>query len=173
MVLVNGCLTQEISIQIGLKQGDPRAPFLFLLVEEGLNEVFSRVMDLNHFSSFRVGSPSLVISHLQYVDDIVTLTENSVENIWSIKDILLSFELTSSLRVKFSKSNLIGISLDSSFLDSIGEYFHYQIESFIFMFLGFWWGITPNVKSTWKPLMSLISRWLDLWAHRYVSQGRM
>lgn len=115
MVLVNGFLTQEISIQIGLKQGDPRAPFLFLLVEEGLNEVFSRVMDLNHFSSFRVGSPSLVISHLQHVDDIVTLTENSVENIWSIKDILLSFELTSSLRAKFSKSNLIGISFDSSF----------------------------------------------------------
>jgi len=34
-VLVNGSPTEEINIQRGLKQGDPLAPFLFLLVVEG------------------------------------------------------------------------------------------------------------------------------------------
>lgn len=35
-MLVNGSPTEEITIQRGLKQGDPLAPFLFLLVVERL-----------------------------------------------------------------------------------------------------------------------------------------
>lgn len=45
MVLVNGSSAQEISIQMGLKKGDPMDPFLFLLVVEGLSGLFSRVVD--------------------------------------------------------------------------------------------------------------------------------
>jgi len=33
-ILVNGSPTEEISIQRGLKQGGPLAPFLFLMVAE-------------------------------------------------------------------------------------------------------------------------------------------
>jgi len=36
-VLVNGCPTEEVNIRRGLKQGDPLALFLFLLVVEGLS----------------------------------------------------------------------------------------------------------------------------------------
>ncbi|MCI14026.1 RNA-directed DNA polymerase (Reverse transcriptase) [Trifolium medium] len=38
-ILVNGSATEEINIQRGLKQGDPLAPFLFLLVAEGLGGI--------------------------------------------------------------------------------------------------------------------------------------
>ncbi|GAU47706.1 hypothetical protein TSUD_177110 [Trifolium subterraneum] len=42
LVLVNGCPTEEVSISRGLKQGDPLAPFLFLLVAEGLTALSKR-----------------------------------------------------------------------------------------------------------------------------------
>lgn len=35
-ILVNGSPTEEINIQMGLKQGDHLAPFLFLVVAEVL-----------------------------------------------------------------------------------------------------------------------------------------
>jgi hypothetical protein len=39
-ILVNGCPTEEISIQRGLKQEDPLALFLFLIVVEGLGGAY-------------------------------------------------------------------------------------------------------------------------------------
>lgn len=41
-VLVNGYPVQENNIQRGLKQDNPLAPFLFLLVMEGLSGLFIR-----------------------------------------------------------------------------------------------------------------------------------
>lgn len=68
-VLVNGYSIQEISIQRGLKQGDPLAPFLFLLVAEGLSGIFYRVVDQQIFLGLHVRSSNLVVFHLEYADD--------------------------------------------------------------------------------------------------------
>jgi hypothetical protein len=54
-ILVNGSPTREIDIHRGLKQGDPLAPFLFLLVAEGLGGALRRAVELNLFKGFTVG----------------------------------------------------------------------------------------------------------------------
>lgn len=56
-VLVNSCPTQELSIQRGLKQGGPLAPFHFLLVAKGLSRLFSRVVDQCVFSGLHRDPP--------------------------------------------------------------------------------------------------------------------
>jgi len=45
LILVNGSPTEEISIQKGLKQGDPLASFLFLLVAEGFSGLMTNVVN--------------------------------------------------------------------------------------------------------------------------------
>jgi hypothetical protein len=68
-VLVNGSPTVEIDIQRGLKQGDPLAHFLFLLVAEGFSGVMRNAVSRNLFKGLKINNDGIEISHLQYTDD--------------------------------------------------------------------------------------------------------
>jgi hypothetical protein len=100
-ILVKGSPTEEINIQRGLKQEDPLATFLFLLVVEGLSGAIRSADERNMFTGFKVGNTGLSVSHLQYADDTLFIGEVSLENLWSVKAILRSFELASGLKVNF------------------------------------------------------------------------
>jgi hypothetical protein len=107
-VLVNGSPSEQINIQRGLKQGDPLAPFLFLLVAEGLGGLMKKAVGLNRFRGFQVGNRGLVVSHLQYANDTLCIGEASIGNLWALKSILRAFEMVSGLKVNFWKSSLMG-----------------------------------------------------------------
>ncbi|MCI46578.1 putative non-LTR retroelement reverse transcriptase, partial [Trifolium medium] len=68
-VLVNGSPTEEINIRRGLKQGNPLAPFLFLIVAEGLGALMRMAVERGRFKPFKVGSGGMLVSILQYADD--------------------------------------------------------------------------------------------------------
>lgn len=87
--------------QRGLKQGDLLAPFLFLLVVEGLGGLIQNAISLGHFRGFRINSTDVVISHLQYVDDTTLGGEACDQNLWAMKAILRCFELVSGLKINF------------------------------------------------------------------------
>ncbi|GJV22664.1 RNA-directed DNA polymerase, eukaryota [Tanacetum coccineum] len=53
-VLVNGSPSNEFLFHGGLKQGDPLAPYLFILVMESLHLSFSRVVDAGMFKGIRL-----------------------------------------------------------------------------------------------------------------------
>jgi len=44
-VLINGSPTSEFYLMRGLRQGDPLAPFLFLIVAEGLTGVVRKAVE--------------------------------------------------------------------------------------------------------------------------------
>jgi len=64
-ILVNGSPSKEINIQRNLKQGDPLAPFLFLIVAEGFSGLMRNAVRRRLFEGFRFREDGLVISHLQ------------------------------------------------------------------------------------------------------------
>nr|GEZ79733.1 hypothetical protein [Tanacetum cinerariifolium] len=66
----NGSPTVEFQFHRGLKQGDPLAPFLFILVMESLHLSFCRAVEAVIFTGIKIDS-SLILSHLFYADDAV------------------------------------------------------------------------------------------------------
>jgi hypothetical protein len=170
-VFVNGSPSEEINIQRGLKQGDPLAPFLFLLEAEGLRGIMKNAVELNRFKGFQVGNGGMVVSHLQYADDTLCIGEASVENLWSLKAILRGFEMTSGLKINFWKSSLMGVNVSHDFLKMASVFLNCRLSSLPFRYLGLPVGASPRRASTWEPLLVSLRKRLGAWGNKYVSLG--
>ncbi|GKF36762.1 RNA-directed DNA polymerase, eukaryota, reverse transcriptase zinc-binding domain protein, partial [Tanacetum coccineum] len=70
-VLVNGSPTIEFQLERGLRQGDPLAPFLFILAMEGFHIAMEDAIEANKFSGINIGD--ICLSHLIYADDVIVL----------------------------------------------------------------------------------------------------
>lgn len=112
-VLVTQSPIEEFSIGRGLKQGDPLALFLFLIVSEGLIGLVRLIIQKEIYVEFKVND-ILKFDILQYADHTILLGE-SWENLWCMKTILKSFEMVSELKVNFYKSKFYGINLEECF----------------------------------------------------------
>ncbi|MCH79323.1 LINE-1 reverse transcriptase like [Trifolium medium] len=170
-VLVNGCPTEEINIKRGLKQGDPLAPHLFLLVAEGLGALMRKAVEIERFKPFYVGRDGLPVSILQYADDALCIGEASVENLWTLKAVLRGFELASGLKVNFWKSNIIGVNVSNDFLEMAATFLNCRIGNTPFKYLGLPVGANPRLMSTWKPMIDVIRGRVGSWGNKYLSFG--
>nr|GEV88236.1 RNA-directed DNA polymerase, eukaryota [Tanacetum cinerariifolium] len=109
-ILINGSPSSECPIFSGLKQGDPLAPFLFILVMESLHLSVTRAVNDGIFKGLRItGSSSL--SHLFYVDDAVFIGEWSIKNLDNLLKILNFFHLASGLCINVNKSHVLGVGV--------------------------------------------------------------
>jgi exonuclease III len=170
-ILVNGSPTREIDIQRGLKQGDPLAPFLFLLVAEGLGGVIRKAVELELFKGFLVGNDGITVSHLQYADDTLCIGEASVQNLWTLKAILRGFEMASGLKVNFWKSCLLGINVSEEFLAMGCSFLNCKRGVVPFKYLGLPVGANPRRLATWELLLEQIRRRLNSWGNKFISFG--
>nr|GEW11558.1 RNA-directed DNA polymerase, eukaryota [Tanacetum cinerariifolium] len=110
-----GSPTAEFQFHRGLKQGDPLAPYLFILIMESLHLSFSRVIEAGFFTGFKLDS-STTLSHLLYADDAVFIGKWSCDNLRSIMHTLRCFSLLSRLSINLKKSQLLGVGISASFV---------------------------------------------------------
>ncbi|GJY11692.1 RNA-directed DNA polymerase, eukaryota [Tanacetum coccineum] len=112
-ILVNGSPTTEFQFHRGLKQGDPLAPYLFILVMESLHLSFSRVIEAGLFTGIQIDS-SVTLSHLFYADDAIFIGKWNSDNLKCITHMLRWFSLLSGLSINLKKSQLLGVGMSDN-----------------------------------------------------------
>ncbi|XP_020239906.1 uncharacterized protein LOC109818791, partial [Cajanus cajan] len=170
-VLVNGSPSSEFGVGRGLRQGDPLAPFLYLIAAEGLSSLMSKAVQECVFTSYMVGGDAMPVSHLQYADDTILVGDATMSNGWAIKAILQLFELIAGLKVNFFKSQLLGVNVDQVWLQSLAQFLNCKVGSFPCSYLGLPLGANPARLTTWQPVVRKVEKKLSKWKSKLLSFG--
>ncbi|XP_057419061.1 uncharacterized protein LOC130713301 [Lotus japonicus] len=148
------------------------APFLFLIVAEGLNRLFFQAVNSGKFTGFKFGTESaLEIPLLQFADDTVFLGEATMRNIATIKCVLRCFELASGLKVNFHKSKLASVAVEAGVLSRFATVLNYKLMSIPFIYLGIPMGGKPRGAQLWDSVINKFRSKLSKWKQRMVSFG--
>lgn len=92
-----------------------------------------------------------------------------IDDFWSIKAILLDFELSSGLQTNFAKRKYIRINQCGSCYFGLNWWFLYYIASdFSLQVWRDTFGVNLYFESMWEPLVDMISRCLNLSRHQYI-----
>ena len=168
-ILVNGSPTKEFCPKKGLRQGDPMAPFLFLIVAEGLAGMVRQAVKKKLYYGVHVGSKAINVGLLQFADDTLFMCEAKIQNAWVIKSILRSFELASGLRVNFFKTKIGGVGLEATLLKQFSNILNCKHMKIPFMYLGMPIGGNPRKSQFWQPVINKVRNRLSSWKGKLIS----
>ncbi|GKB60561.1 RNA-directed DNA polymerase, eukaryota [Tanacetum coccineum] len=169
-VLVNGSPSDEFSFYRGLKQGDPLAPYLFILVMESLHLSFNRVVDAGLFKGIRL-SNLLSLSHLFYADDALIIGEWSNDNLRSIINVLKCFHLASGLQINFHKSQILGVGVPRVVVETAASSIGCSIMNDQFQYLGIMVGENMSRHRAWADVIVKLRSRLSKWKSKTLSIG--
>nr|GEV10331.1 RNA-directed DNA polymerase, eukaryota, reverse transcriptase zinc-binding domain protein [Tanacetum cinerariifolium] len=169
-ILVNGSPTSEFQFYRGLKEGDPLAPYLFILVMESLHLSFSRVIEAGIFTGIKIDSVT-TLSHLFYADDAIFIGEWSQENLNGIMNMLCCFSLMSGLSINLKKSQLLGVGVPNSSVQDATISIGCSVLSTPFKFLGVLVGGNMSLIKSWDDTVNKLKMRLSNWKLKTLSIG--
>nr|GFC03911.1 RNA-directed DNA polymerase, eukaryota [Tanacetum cinerariifolium] len=169
-ILVNGSLTAEFQFHRGLKQGDPLAPFLFILVMESLHLSFSRAVEAGIFTGIKIDS-SLTLSHLFYADDAVFIGEWSNSNLIGIMNILRCFSFLSGMSINIHKSHLLGIGVSDVSVSEAANRIGCSVIKASLWYLVIMVGGNMSLVKEWDESIAKLKKKLSKWKLKTLSVG--
>lgn len=162
-MLINGSPTKEFVIGKGLRQGDPLAPFLFLIVAESLHILMEEAVKKRLFEGIKVGKNEVLISHLQYADDVVFFGKWSLGNLKNLLKILSCFQLLSGLKINVGKSKIFGLGVREEEVQAWARCVGCGWGVLPFTYLGLPVGASMRRLDHWKPAIEKVKKRLASW----------
>jgi hypothetical protein len=130
----------------------------------------NKAVEDGEFVGYGVGrDEDLILSHLQFADDTIIIGKRSGSNIFATKEILQIFELIFGLKVNLNKSKLVGINVESSWLEDAEDALNCNLGGLPFRYLGLPIGADPKKLKTWDPVNNFVRQRISSWKNRYLS----
>ncbi|KAJ9539578.1 hypothetical protein OSB04_026084 [Centaurea solstitialis] len=170
-ILLNGSPTKEFRMGKGLRQGDPMAPFLFLIVAENLNLLMEEAVDKGLYHGIKVGNEEVIISHLQFADDAIFFGEWSLVNLKNLLKILECFRLLSGMKINMRKSKLYGVNTCEGAVEAWARGAGCLGGELPFTYLGIPVGASMRKLESWKSVIEKLKGKLSSWKAKLISFG--
>nr|GEV40154.1 RNA-directed DNA polymerase, eukaryota [Tanacetum cinerariifolium] len=169
-ILINGSPSSEFPIFSGLKQGDPLAPFLFILVMQSLHLSVTRAINDGIFKGLRITSSSS-LSHLFYADDAIFIGEWSIKNLDNLLKILNCFHLALGLCINVNKSHILAVGVPLDIVCQGALRIGCEVMQTPFKYLGVMVGDHMSRYSAWSNTIQKVYGPLTRWKVKTLSIG--
>lgn len=83
-MLVNGEPSRKIIPKVGLRQGDPLSPYIFILCIESPSRHLELQQEKGSIKGLKICQRAPEISHLLFADDALFFLKGTLENCWNI-----------------------------------------------------------------------------------------
>ena len=159
---INGSPTGFFLLLQVFAKGIPSPP-LFVNIGEALSRMLHAGVNAKLFEGFRPANENLIVSHLQFADDMLLFCNADEDQLRNVKAILLCFEVVSGLRVNFLNSELIGIKVNEDQLNRMANIFGCKASGFPSTCLGLplCGGTTTNFL--WSPVLERMENKISLY----------
>ncbi|XP_026428456.1 uncharacterized protein LOC113324354 [Papaver somniferum] len=105
-ILLNDAPRKVYYPQIGLRQGDPLYPYLFILCMEGLSRGLIQAENVNLIHGFKANKHCHSISHLFFDDDCLIFIKARTKDVRNLATLINQSSKFSGQAVNFEKSAL-------------------------------------------------------------------
>jgi hypothetical protein len=172
VVLLNGEATYFFRSGRGLRQGCPLSPLLFILVMEGLSLLLKESKGEGKLAGIKV-SRMIKILHLFFVDDVLIMTNATLQEWLEIDRLIKLFCKASGLQVNDSKTTVLYEGLSEVDLTPFKSFLPYTFTDLAigFKYLGYYLKTGVYKVDDWSWLLAKMEKKIGLWCNRWLSLG--
>ncbi|XP_060212175.1 uncharacterized protein LOC132639770 [Lycium barbarum] len=159
--------------QRGIRQGDPIAPFLYILAMEGLSKMLQTASHLQWIVPFKIGrnpGPQIDVSHLLYADDTLIFCGAERSQVTKLNRTLFIFEAISGLHMNMLKSTIYPVN-EVPNMEELADIMGCKIGSFPSTYLGLPLGAKYKSTEIWTGIIEKFEKKLATWQMQYLSFG--
>ncbi|KAA3482036.1 RNA-directed DNA polymerase (Reverse transcriptase) [Gossypium australe] len=169
-VLWNGVPTQKFKPKLGLRQGCPLSPYLFILCMEWLGLFIHSKIEAGTWEPTRLSRSGPPISHMFFADDLVIFCKAQMDQARLLKSILYLFCDISGHKISGRKSNIFfSKNTKADIRNQISQLLGFQEVQNLGMYLGVPLLHDRVTKSTLNFVVDKIRRKLNSWDARKLS----
>lgn len=158
---------------MGLHQGDPLSPILFVMMMNILSLMSNKAAEEGSFD-YHLGCEDMQLTHICFVDDLLIFLDGSKRSLEGVLQVLAEFEHISGLAVNIAKTSLFNCGVPTDIIQRFRSRFGLAQASLPIRYLGLPLSSKKLSLKDYDPLIFQIKRKLGSWTSKTLSMaGRL
>ncbi|XP_060972012.1 uncharacterized protein LOC115716546 [Cannabis sativa] len=170
-VVSSGYTLGPITPSIGLRQGDPISPYLFLKCAEGFSTLIRSFEDRKLIHGCKVANGAPIVSHMLFANDSFLYCKATEQEVANIQQMLDVFAKASGQQVNFTKSSVFFSTNTTSMRQTICNRMGIREADEKSKYLGLPSTIGRNKIATFSYVVDKVHKRVQTWDNKFLSKA--